>query len=301
MGSVHHAAILKASEDKGWGGVVERLLPGAHVVLMGDTPTWQRSSVDARRAGLEVRDSIAILSPAGLSFAVLLRKPLEASVADQLLKTGTGAINIDASRVFTDWNEADRPDSWKKSGHSAKPDAEKIAAPPGTGINCHPKGRWPSNLVFVHGEACVLEGIKKVKNIGGASSGMSAFGQNSGWNKHNNRKTEIQRDRDENGLESVPNWICAPGCPVAALDRQSGQRGGGFGKQYARKEGATWSNTAKNGGGSRLKNDGREFGYGDAGGASRFYKQFKSPDELRAYLVTLILPDNGALLEGFPS
>jgi len=230
---VHHAAILKASESSpsAWGAVPDQLLPGAHVVLLGDTDTWLMSCVAARKAGLEVRDSVAILSPEGLSFAVLLRKPLgETSLTDQLLKTGTGALNIDACRVFTDWNEADRPDSWKRSGHSAKPEADKIAAPPGTGINCHPKGRWPSNLVFVHEEGCVNQGVK----VAPASSGVS-------------KSKPI----------TATNWICVPGCLVASL--------------------------------------------GDARGASRFYKQFKSQEELRGYLVTLILPENGSLLEGFPS
>jgi site-specific DNA-methyltransferase (adenine-specific) len=237
---------------------------------MGDTPTWERSNLAARKARLEVRDAVAVLSPKGLQFAVLLRKPLEeSSITEQLLKTGTGALNVDASRVFTDWNESDRPDSWKKSGHSAKPEAEKIAAPPGTGINCHPKGRWPANLVLVHGEGCELAGVKKVKNVGGSSSGVSAMGQSSGWNKHNNRVTEIHRNRDKDGLETVANWNCAPGCPVAALDRQSGV----------------------------LKTNPGVY----SGGASRFYRQFKNESELLNYLTALILPETGTLLEGFPS
>jgi hypothetical protein len=75
---------------------------------------------------------------------VLIRKPLEGTVIENILKHGVGALNIDASRVFTDWEEADRPDTWKKSGHSAKPEATKVAAPPGNGINCHPLGRYPA-------------------------------------------------------------------------------------------------------------------------------------------------------------
>jgi hypothetical protein len=311
MGHVFHAAILRASADDGtrWGSVAEQLLPGAHAILMGDTPTWERSNLRARKVGLEVRDTIAILSQKGLQFAVLLRKQLkESSITEQLLKTGTGALNIDASRVFTDWNEPDRPDSWKKSGHSAKPDAEKIAAPPGMGINCHPKGRWPANLVLVHGEGCRNDGLKRVAASSGVAKNKpitairrTGAHAEAGGHQTVGRVQPVFGYGEDDGTEMVANWNCVSGCPVVALDRQSGERGGGFGKQYARKEGATWSNSAREGGGSRLKNDGREFGYGDSGGASRFYKQFQDEIELINYLRVLILPNNGTLLEGFPS
>lgn len=75
----------------------------------------------------------------------LARKPFRGTVATNVLTHGTGALNIDATRVATDWSE--RPESWKRSGHSAKPEAEKIAAPPGNGIECHELGRWPANLL----------------------------------------------------------------------------------------------------------------------------------------------------------
>jgi hypothetical protein len=41
--------------------------------------------------------------------------------------------------------------------------------------------------------------------------------------------------------------------------------------------------------------------HGDTGGASRFYKQFKNETEFLNYLVALILPEGGKLLEGFPA
>jgi site-specific DNA-methyltransferase (adenine-specific) len=63
-------------------------------------------------------------------------------------------LNIDGCRVSTDWNEPDRPASWAQSAHSAKPEAEKIAAPPGVGMTLHPEGRWPTNAVFSHSEGC---------------------------------------------------------------------------------------------------------------------------------------------------
>ena len=87
--------------------------------------------------------------------AVLARKPLEGTVAVNVAKWGVGALAIDASRVATDWSE--RPESWKRSGHSAKPDVDKIAAPAGAGINCHAAGRWPANVILDEDAASALD------------------------------------------------------------------------------------------------------------------------------------------------
>jgi DNA modification methylase len=86
------------------------------------------------------------LKPA-VEFWFLARKPCVAgSLYENALKYGTGGININATRIPTDWKR--RPESWHRSGHSAKPDAKKIAAPPGKGIQCHPLGLHPANLTI---------------------------------------------------------------------------------------------------------------------------------------------------------
>jgi DNA modification methylase len=118
---------------------------------------------------------------------VLVRKPLEGTVIENILKHGVGALNIDDSRVFTDWNEPDRPDTWKKSGFTSKPEADKVAAPPGIGINCHPLGRWPSNLLLSHCPDC--------KRIGSKVLSDSLVGP------------------------EIPIYECGKGCPVGALNR----------------------------------------------------------------------------------
>lgn len=83
---------------------------------------------------------------------ILVRKPLDAGVAENVLEYGTGALNIDGCRIATDWS--DRSEAWKRSGHTAKPEAEKIAAPPGAGVNCHPAGRWPAHVALSHASGC---------------------------------------------------------------------------------------------------------------------------------------------------
>lgn len=103
---------------------------------------------------------------------ILARKPLDGTLAENVALHGTGALDIDSSRISTDWSE--RPESWKRSGHSAKPGAEKIAAPPGNGIECHPGGRWPANVVFDEGAAGVLDSASSISrsNPGGHRYGI---------------------------------------------------------------------------------------------------------------------------------
>ena len=122
--------ILLRAPTSGWASsVFGDLLPGGHAAVFGGF----RIPLEAEDAGLVVRDCLLVLGPV-VHRVWLLRKPCtEATVAAQVLATGTGAMWIDGCRVYTDWNEADRPDSWKRAGFTAKPGAEKIAAPPGKG------------------------------------------------------------------------------------------------------------------------------------------------------------------------
>ena len=73
----------------------------------------------------------------------------------------------------------------------------------------------------------------------------------------------------DDGKETVANWICEPGCPVARLDEQSGSG------QSPKTSRSKTSGTDF----GQINDDGWEpsgcviHGYGDTGGASRFYKQ----------------------------
>jgi len=95
----------------------------------------------------------------------LARKLPEGTIAENALTHGVGGLNIDGTRIATDF--AERGEAWKRSGHSAKPDAEKIAAPAGNGIDCHPGGRWPANVAFDEIAAALLD--EQSVDAGGAS------------------------------------------------------------------------------------------------------------------------------------
>lgn len=73
----------------------------------------------------------------------------------------------------------------------------------------------------------------------------------------------------DDGKETVVNWVCEPGCPVARLDEQSGVLCSP--PTYTRS--ASGFNKGVYGEGMGQKAGVESLNYGDSGGASRFYKQ----------------------------
>lgn len=90
---------------------------------------------------------------------ILVRKPLsESSIAKNVLKWGTGALNIDACRVH---RTADDVPGWHQSGAKGsdgylESDTFKIRdmSPEEIQERCGDKGRWPTNLLLSHSLDC---------------------------------------------------------------------------------------------------------------------------------------------------
>ena len=117
----------------------------------------------------------------------VLRKPLsEGTVAANVLKHGTGGLNIDASRIPSDGSHmvhgtVRRGDGTMMADRSGIGDGPGMFAPGSTVTPTnHAGGRWPANVILQH-----LDGCRRRENI------------------------------------------CEPGCPVARLDEQSGERPSG--------------------------------------------------------------------------
>src|SRR4051812_11601837 len=92
---------LITAASPGWVKELESLVEGSHVALVAeDGPT---AGLEARSAGLEFRDTLLVLEPGiTASVVLLLRKPIaEATVAEQMLRTGTGGLNIEVCRSPT--------------------------------------------------------------------------------------------------------------------------------------------------------------------------------------------------------
>ncbi len=110
---------------------------------------------------------------------VLARKPLIGTVAENVLAHGTGAINIDASRIEGDYQGRGgvRP---KTRGYVGITSTEMIPA-----SEAHDAGRWPANTLWDEEAAAVLDASttaqpsrffyvakpgKKERNAGGAAN-----------------------------------------------------------------------------------------------------------------------------------
>lgn len=144
---------------------------------------------------------------------VLARKPLAGTVAANVLEYGTGALNIDGTRVAAHdgvpvFAQKGEPSNGVL-GHGLNGSAR-------TGAMDTSTGRWPANLVLTHSPDC--------------------------------------------------NSECAPGCPVATLNTQSGNTRDGV--AVNRNE----HDPERQGYGGGWGTDPRpDRGYGGSGGASRFF------------------------------
>lgn len=153
-----------------WRAVFDKLKPGAHLVAFSGTRTFHRMVCAIEDAGFEIRDTICwhygsgfpkshsmrsidrpelgtALKPA-TELICLSRKPLsEKSVAANVLRWGTGAININGCRVGDEVRQAAYTSLAPCSGNRLG-DADTAAARRGTqsGMQTY-VGRWPANLI----------------------------------------------------------------------------------------------------------------------------------------------------------
>lgn len=128
-----------------WREIFRVAKPGSFLLAFGGTRTFHRATCEIEDAGWSIRDCMSWMYGQGWPKSDSCLKPAWEPII-VAAKGKAAALNIDGARIFTDWSE--RPDAWKRSGHSAKPRAKKIAAPPGNGITCHPLGRWPTNVLL---------------------------------------------------------------------------------------------------------------------------------------------------------
>jgi site-specific DNA-methyltransferase (adenine-specific) len=178
-----------AFEPETWAEAFRVLKPGGHMLAFGGTRTYHRMVCAIEDAGFEIRDCIfwafgsgfpksrniggglgTALKPA-VEPIVLARKPLsEKTVAANVLRHGTGALNIDGCKVAAN-DKAQFP-----AGVVSETEAVfgggngRYANRPRT-ADAQPNGRWPSHLI-TDGSAEVTAAFPVTS--GGASSGGRA-------------------------------------------------------------------------------------------------------------------------------
>lgn len=184
---------------------------------------------------------------------VVARKPLAGTVAQTVLKHGTGALNIDGCRIATDESLGGGAESGTTRGQKGndgweRPWMDAHAARVRANVERSQElGRWPANVALGHHDSCCRSGTRTLK--ASQTRPRSADGPAYG---------------DENGEETVETWDCHPDCPVRLLDEQSGASTSRVGKPRGGTSGRGWGMTAT----------GSE--YDDAGGASRFFYTSKT-------------------------
>jgi len=188
---------------------------------------------------------------------VLARKPLEKglSIADNVLKWGTGAINIDGCRVTH--NEPIKIMKAQQGGNKVFGQGGRYEET----TELKQNGRFPANLILTHHPECECVGTKKVKSQNGGNNGTIS---NNVYGKFNGEKNNDGCGfADENGEETIENWNCHQDCPIKILDQQSGESQS---SQSMRGEG---------GGGDKVQQlnyrENSLRGHTDKGGASRFF------------------------------
>lgn len=239
---------------------------------------------------------------------VLARKPIEKglNVTQNILKWGVGGLNIDVSRIATSeqiMNHSRGSESAVSKGKYGDSKEQESHQTEG-----QKNGRFPTNVIFSHHPECECIGYKKVKgsNCNPESIGKGREGDHSNgiYGAKSSKVTVSHTDTE--GMELVEDWKCHDDCPIKILDEQSG--------------------ISKSSDTKRTRNTIGSFGmpndetreYSDEGGSSRFFyvaKASKSersfgleganfhptvkPIKLMQYLVRLITPEGGKVLEPF--
>ena len=248
--------------------------PGQHLVVINGDPVFYRAQ------GLELRDTLAALVPGSMIPVYLFRVPLDGTVAGTLLGHGYGGLNIDGCRVSGAQPSVPHPVFRSKalpgSGHTYNTHA-------GVGRNgtlSQATGRWPPNLLIVHGPGCRRVGEKRVRAEVNAQSPAGKV-HVPGWGLSG--KVPAYHYGDGDGLETVPAWDCQPGCPALVLDAQSGLLKSAMGNP-----GKQTNNDALICFNGRAVSDPGRNQWGDSGGASRFFPQFASLSEALDWLLRLV-------------
>ena len=148
--------------------------PGTHLLAFGGTRTYHRLAVAIEDAGWEIRDCVMWVYGSGFPKShnlkgdwqgwgtalkpayepiIVARKPLTSTVAENVLRHGTGAINVDGCRVGADseYHSGYHSEETKVQGQVyGRANSDKF-------LRCKPsaQGRWPANLIHDGGDEVV--------------------------------------------------------------------------------------------------------------------------------------------------
>lgn len=285
-----------------WAKEAYRVLkPGGYILAFGGSRTYHRLAGGIEDAGFEIRDQIMWVYGSGFPKSmnvglalekkgfdsteyvgwgtalkpahepiVMARKPLEGTVVDNVLTWGTGGINIDESRVPGEPVPINKLEEWSGFGQKTEPDYEQ---------EINNNGRFPAN--FIHdGSEEVVELFPRAK--GGAypavrgSSDIGAFAQGG---SHKDKPNQARVMGDDGSAARF--FYCAK---TNSKDRNEGLEDFEAKQQdLSRKEGNPGGDNPRNRGVNKRKN----------------HHPTVKPTELMRYLIKLVTPKNGIVLDPF--
>lgn len=286
-----------------WRETLRVMKPGAHLLAFGGTRTYHRLVCAIEDAGFQIRDQIGwvfgsgfpkshngewggtALKPAWEPICVA-RKPLQGTVEQNWKQWGTGALNIDESRIPTDdalsgsykppfsfrgensrpFHEASRERRYTENGGT------NFAATPGP-RGGDAKGRWPANLIH--------DGSDEVVALFPREAGAAAPVHRRNGDKFRNAYGAFAGDIDEEGStfhgdsgSAARFFYCAK---ASREDRDDGMDG-------VEKKPLNWSSGTKSPGTFQSPNTER---------AARNNHPTVKPTALMRYLCKLVTPRGG--------
>jgi site-specific DNA-methyltransferase (adenine-specific) len=323
----HRSAVAFQQWCEQWAAQCLRFLkPGGHLLAFGGSRTHHRLTSGVEDAGFEIRDCITWHFASGFPKSLDVSKAIDRAAGAErevvgftgLHRAGVPSENVKSLQV----DQAPRSPSpvtapatdaarqWAGWGTALKPATEFIvvARKPLAGTVAANVQTWGTGALNIDAGRVTALTPEEVARSGRSTNG-SVYGD----------FNSVDWKRD--GKPHPGRWpanVIFDATQAARLDEQSGERGGGTG-QSTRGGGDSgdWNPTDRaESAGQTIRGDGRHIGYGDTGGASRFFFVAKAdaterpavngtrhatvkPLALMRHLVRLVTPPGGTVLEPF--
>ena len=231
----------------------------------------------------------------------MARKPCsESTIAANVLKHGTGAINIDGCRIALQEQGEDPRLGGKGTWGTGTMAKSCYGDFEGATVGSSTKGRFPANVILSHHPSCV-ETEETSEDPGYVINrfvdGAKPFGGGAGH--------DFTSEAQPGGKKNI--WLCHPGCPMRFFPDSNGQMGDMKDQTETRKSPNGCFGTLSPAKGHKARDD------GGVKSAARFFycakanKQDRAgskhptvkPIALMRYLCRLVTPPGGLVLDPF--
>jgi site-specific DNA-methyltransferase (adenine-specific) len=206
-----------------WQEALRVLKPGGHLLAFSGSRTYHRMAVAIEDAGFQIRDQIMWIYGSGFPKSlnlkdewqgwgtalkpaheplVLARKPIEGTVAANVLTWGVGGLNIDGSRVISDdWDEKTVLGKYRgnNDGNDSVTGNFGVKEIKSTNTESTLIGRWPANVIH-DGSDEVVALFPDSKGMATQRSGenINVYGGNS-LNESSTTFPEIRQGFNDSG------------------------------------------------------------------------------------------------------